>query len=156
MEIDGTLDNFLFWIVEENPDEYAIEKQVYQSLCASNTLFNHLIDQKKRRKKAEEAARAWREDHEKLCNAMRGNISAYCTMKGLIPYFTHSDVYLFKVYNTKVYDAFMTANDDTMEVYIKFIQEHPDNADACIVKCGTLEEIEKYISQGGKKHVANI
>lgn len=46
--IDDTLDNFLFWISEDHPNKNAIEKQVYDSLCQSNSLFNKIIMSKKK------------------------------------------------------------------------------------------------------------
>lgn len=49
--VDDTLDNFLYWIVEDKPDSYLIERQVYESLCQADSLFNHLIMQKKCRQK---------------------------------------------------------------------------------------------------------
>ena len=45
--IDDTLDNFLYWMATEKPDKYSIERQVYDSLCQSSSLFNHLMNQKK-------------------------------------------------------------------------------------------------------------
>lgn len=52
--IDDTMDNFLWWIAEEHPDSYTIEKQVYSSLCSNNCLFNNSIQQRKVKRRREE------------------------------------------------------------------------------------------------------
>lgn len=49
--INDTLDNFLWWIVEDHPDKSTIEKQVLNSLCASNSIFNYSIENRKIKKK---------------------------------------------------------------------------------------------------------
>lgn len=48
--IDDTLDNFLFWIAEERPDKHSVETQVYKTLCCNNSLFNHTMEARKRKK----------------------------------------------------------------------------------------------------------
>ncbi len=53
--IDDTMDNFLWWIVEEKPDAYLIEKQIFKSLCQSDSFFNYSIRQRKEKQKREEA-----------------------------------------------------------------------------------------------------
>lgn len=54
--IDDTLDNFLYWMAIEKPDKYSIERRIYDSLCQSNSLFNHLMNQKKAKQRIKEAA----------------------------------------------------------------------------------------------------
>ena len=49
--VDDTLDNFLYWIATEKPDVYSIKKQVYKSLCQSDSLFNYLVEQRRLKKK---------------------------------------------------------------------------------------------------------
>ena len=44
---DRTIDNFLYWIVSENPDAEQIEKQVFESLCQSDCWFNDRIRMRK-------------------------------------------------------------------------------------------------------------
>lgn len=52
--IDDTLDNFLWWMVEDHPNSYVIEQQIFKSLCASDSLFNYKIRQRKERQKREQ------------------------------------------------------------------------------------------------------
>lgn len=38
-----TIDNFLWWIDKDSPDEYDIDNAVIKSLCETNSLFNYMI-----------------------------------------------------------------------------------------------------------------
>ena len=145
-QIDDTLDNFLWWIAEEHPDSYTIEKQVYKSLCASDNFFNYKIRQRKDRQKKEEEEQKRFIEREKAQNAAIDSIKAYCKKNGLIPYFTYDEVYLIKTHNDKAYNAISTADNKRMENIIDFMQKHPDNVDGYIIKCDTMQNILRYIS----------
>ena len=43
----NTIDNFLYWIDKEHPDNYGIEKVIHSSLCQTNSLFNYMINNQK-------------------------------------------------------------------------------------------------------------
>lgn len=49
-----TVDNFLYWIYTEKLDDFAIENGIYDTLCSCNSIFNYLIDNKKRRENKHE------------------------------------------------------------------------------------------------------
>lgn len=144
--IDDTMDNFLWWIAEEHPDNYTIEKQVYESLCSSNCLFNNYIQKQKAKRKREEEEKKRIAEHEKAEREAKDNIKAYCAKNGLITYFTYEKVYLIKAHNKKAYQAIKTADDKRIESFIEFMEKHPDNADACIVNCDTIENVLDYIA----------
>lgn len=144
--IDDTLNNFLWWISEDHPDNYTIERQVYSSLCSNNCLFNHSIENRKTKQKREEEEKKRHEAVEKERKEKEDTIKSYCIKKGLISYFRYEKVYLIKPYNEKASNTFQTADDKRMEIYIDFMRKYPENTDAYIVKDGTIEEILKYIA----------
>lgn len=144
--IDDTLDNFLWWIAEDHPDTYFLKQQVYKSLCASDSLFNHNIRQRKERRQREEEEKKRNLEREKAQNAAIDSIKAYCSKNGLIPYFTYDGVYLLKTFNEKAYNAIRTADNKRMKNIIDFMQKYPDNVDGYIMKHGTLKNILKYIA----------
>lgn len=144
--INDTLDNFLWWISEEHPDSYTIEKQVYSSLCSNNCLFNNSIQQRKLKRRKEEEEKKRIAEREKAAQEAKDNIKAYCDKNNLIFYFTYEKAYLIKTHNEKAYQAIKTADNKRMESFIDFMEKHPDNADAYIVKCDTMENILDYIA----------
>lgn len=144
--IDDTMDNFLWWIAEERPNNYTIEKQVYSSLCSGNCLFNNSIQQQKAKRKREEEEKKRIAEREKAAGEAKDNIKAYCDKNNLISYFTYEKVYLIRTHNEKAYQAIKTADYKRMESFIDFMEKHPENTDAYIVKCDTMENIIKYIA----------
>lgn len=144
--IDDTLDNFLYWIAKDQPDAYDIEKQVFESLCASNCLFNHSIRQKKQaeKRKEEEIQRiSERQTEEKK---QIESIKDYCKSKGLFFYQDYTEGYLLKALTETASNMLTTADKKQMDYIIDFAQEHPDNKDVAIVKHDTMENILKYIA----------
>lgn len=144
--IDDTMDNFLYWIATEKPDAYSIEKQVYKSLCQSDSLFNHLIRQKKDRQRKADAERQRMEEAQKKERAAVDSINDYSNENGLIPAFTYEKIYLIKALTEKAQNVIKTADNKHMEGLLQFMESHPDNTDAMIIKSGTMEEILQYIA----------
>ena len=143
--IDDTMDNFLYWIANDHPDKYDIEKQVFKSLCASNCLFNHSIRQKKQaeKRKEEETQRiAERQAEEKK---QIDSIKDYCSRKGLFFYQDYTEGYLLKAFTETASNMLTTADKKQMYYIIDFAQKHPDNKDVSIVKRDTMENILNYI-----------
>ena len=143
--IDDTMDNFLYWIANDHPDKYDIEKQVFKSLCASNCLFNHSIRQKKQaeKRKEEETQRiAERQAEEKK---QIDSIKDYCSRKGLFFYQDYTGGYLLKAHTETALNMITTADKKQMDYIIDFAQKHPDNKDISIVKHDTIENILNYI-----------
>ena len=143
--IDDTMDNFLYWIAKDNPDKYDIEKQVFNSLCASNCMFNHSIRQRKQKekRKEEETQRiAERQAEEKK---QIDSIKDYCSRKGLFFYQDYSECYLLKAHTETALNMITTADKKQMDYIIDFAQKHPDNKDISIVKHDTIENILNYI-----------
>jgi hypothetical protein len=144
--IDDTMDNFLYWITTEKPDTYSIEKQVYKSLCQFDSLFNHLIRQKKDRQRKADAERQRMEEAQKKERAAVDSITDYSNVNGLIPAFTYEKVYLIKALTEKAQNVIKTADNKHIEGLLQFMESHPDNTDARIIKSGTIEEVLQYIA----------
>lgn len=136
-----TIDNFLWWIEKDKPDSYSIENAVFKNLCETNSLFNHLIGNRKRKEKAEadETARAAanREEREK----QKETIKDYCEKKGYIFKETYEKSYLIKPLNEKAKTVVENAEEKVFDSLVKFMTEHPDNTDAVIVMSGSVEEL---------------
>lgn len=144
--IDDTMDNFLWWVAEEHPDNYTIEKQIYNSLCSSDCLFNNYIQQRKTKQKREEEGKKRISEYEKALQEAKDNIKAYCDKNKLISYFAYEKVYLIRTHNKKLYQVIKMADYKRMEIFIDFMEKHPENTDAYIVKCDTIENVLDYIA----------
>lgn len=145
--IDDTMDNFLYWMVKDQPDTYTIENQIYKSLCQSDSIFNHLISnrkQKEKRQVEEEQRIAERQEEEKR---QLDKIKEYCDSKGLFFYQDYTDIYLLKA--TTNHDRKLLAeardNKNKMQMIIDFMEKHPEYEGVKIVKRDTMENILKYI-----------
>lgn len=144
--IDDTLDNFLYWIAKDHPDKYAIENQVYRSLCQSDSIFNHSITNRKLKEKrqTEEEQRIAERQAEEKKNI--NTIKDYCSCKGLFFYQDYTEAYLLKAHTETALNMITTADKKQMDYIIDFAQKHPDNKDVVIVKHDTMENILKYIA----------
>ena len=142
---DRTIDNFLYWIVSENPDTEQIKKQVFESLCKSDCWFNDRIRTRKFNAEREEENRKRIEEQKKKEQAALDKIKEYCRKKDLIFYYDGWKVYIMKALDIKgkelVNQAIEERNHDYMESYIKFAEKYPDNNDLRIVQSGTIQEI---------------
>ena len=142
---DRTIDNFLYWIVSENPDAEQIKKQVFESLCQSDCCFNHRIRARKFNAEREEEKRKRIEEQKKKEQVALDKIKEYCQKKDLIFYYDGWTVYLLKALDTKgrelVNQAIEEKNHDYMISYIQFAEKYPDNKDLRIVQSGAIQEI---------------
>lgn len=141
--IDDTLDNFLYWIATENPDTHMIEDQVYKSLCSSNSLFNHRIQNEKLKAKQKEEDQKWRVEREDQERKQIEELKAYCDKKGYFYIVDWDEVTVFKVKTESVRDMLFKVQNDTAKVkmLIDFAKKYHNNKDVEIVKQGTMEEI---------------
>ena len=144
--IDDTMDNFLYWIATNQPDAYAIERQIYKSLCAYDCLFNHSIRQKKQaeKHKVEEAQRIAERQAEE--QKQIDSIKDYCSRKGLFFYQDYEEVYLLKAHTETALNMLTTADNKQMQYIIDFVQKHTENKDISLVKRDTIENILKDIA----------
>lgn len=141
-----TIDNFLWWIDKDNPDSYSIENAVFKNLCETNSLFNHLIENRKRKEQAEanekERVAAIREKEQKQIDL----IKQYCEKENLLFKQYYEKAYLIKLLNEHVRQMIENADNKQFEGLRDFINEHPDNTDAVIVMNGNIEDILRQIA----------
>lgn len=142
---DRTIDNFLYWIVAENPDTEQIEKQVYQSLCQSDCWFNDRIRMRKFNDRRKEEERKRIEEQKRKEQAALDKIKEYCRKKDLIFYYDGWKVYLLKTScdaaTSLVNQAIEERNHTDMETYIRFAEKYPENRDLKVVQSGEIQEI---------------
>ena len=143
--IDDTMDNFLYWIAKDHPDKYDIEKQVFNSLCASNCMFNHSIRQRKQKEKRKEEEAQRIAERQAMEEKQIATITDYCKSKGLFFYQDYTEGYLLEALTETASNMLKTADKKQMDYIIDFAQKHPDNKDVAIVKHDTMENILNYI-----------
>lgn len=141
-----TIDNFLWWIDRDNPDSYDIENAVYKSLAQTDSLFNHLIGNRKRKEKAEADERARVEAIHAEQDRQLKQIEQYCNKEGLVAKQYYEKICIIKLLNGNVRQMIEDADNKQFEGLMKFMNEHPDNKDAVIVMYGELEEIANKIA----------
>ena len=142
---DRTIDNFLYWIVSENPDAEQIEKQVFESLCQSDCWFNHRITNRKFKERQQVETQRKIKEREAEKQATLDKIKEYCRKKDLIFYYDGWKVYLIKALNSRAANLIVTAimqrQTEQMESNIWFAEEYPENTDLRIIQSGEIKDI---------------
>ena len=139
---DRTIDNFLYWMSTENPEQEQIEKQVFKSLCQTDPLFNHQFELRKFAARREETQRKMMEERRKKEQAALDKIKDYCRENNFIFYYDGVKVFILKPLNEKVKETIEWAIESgKMEMYIQFAKEYPDNKDLHILQSGEIQEI---------------
>lgn len=138
---NDTIDNFLYWIKEREPDAYTIEEQVFKSLCACDSLFNYSMEnlKQKHRKEAEEQQRAKEREKQKM--KMLEEINIYCEANGLLLYRDFEEVYLIQVNEKHKNTLHHAITSGKVQPYIKYALANPDNKDVQIVTNGYLADV---------------
>lgn len=146
---DRTIDNFLYWIEKDMPFDDAIENAVFKSLACTDSIFNHLIEQRKRKEKQEKEQRKRIEEREKKERAAVVEIENYCKEKGLFFYNSYEESIVLKATTNNVRSQIaetVRQNDmDRMKMYVDFAMKYPNNNDLRIVASGTIEEVLQYV-----------
>lgn len=146
---DRTIDNFLYWIKNDLPSNYIIENAVFKSLTCTDSIFNHLMEQRKRKERQEEELRKQSEEREKKERAAVVEIIDYCTKHGFFSYEKHGEIIILKPLHDKakemIKNAINQCNIERMEMYIDFAMKHSENNDLRIVASGTIEEVLDFV-----------
>lgn len=146
---ERTIDNFLYWIKNDIPSDYIIENAVFKSLTCADSIFNHLIEQRKYRERQEEQLRKRAEEREKKERAAVVEIIDYCTNHGFFSYEKCGEIIIVKPLHDKakemVKNAINQCNTERMEMYIDFAIKHSENNDLRIVASGTIEEVLDFV-----------
>lgn len=146
---DRTIDNFLYWIKNDTPSDYIIENAVFKSLTCADSIFNHLIEQRKYRERLEEEQRKRTEEREKKERAAVVEIIDYCTKHGLFSYEKYGEIVILKPLHDKAREMIKSAinqcDTEKMETYIDFTMKHSENNDLRVVASGTIEEVLNFV-----------
>lgn len=146
---DRTIDNFLYWIKNDLPSNYIIENAVFKSLTCADSIFNHIIEQRKYREHQEEEQQKRIEEREKKEHAAIVEIIDYCTKHGFFSYEKYGEIIIVKPLHDKakkmVKSAIDQCNTERMEMYIDFAMKHSENNDLRIVVSGTIEEVLDFV-----------
>ena len=146
---DRTIDNFLYWIEKDMPFDDVIENAVFKSLACTDSIFNHFIEQRKRKEKQEKEQRKRIEEREKKERAAVVEIIDYCTKHGFFSYEKHGEIIILNPLHDKakkmVKNVIDQYNTERMEMYIDFAMKHSENNDLRIVASGTIEEVLDFV-----------
>ena len=146
---DRTIDNFLYWIDKDFPFNDAIENAVFKSLTCTDSIFNHLIEQRKRRERQKEELRKQSEERENKERAAVMKIIDYCTKHGFFLYEKYGEIIILKPLHDKAREMVKNAIDqcdtERMEMYIDFAMKHSENNDLRIVSSGTIDEVLDFV-----------
>ena len=108
---DRTIDNFLYWIKNDIPSDYIIENAVFKSLTCTDSIFNHLIEQRKYRERQEEEQRKRIKEREKKERAAVVEIIDYCTKHGFFSYEKYGEIIILKPLHDNVKEMIKSAID---------------------------------------------
>lgn len=146
---DRTIDNFLYWIDKDFPSNYVIENAVFKSLTCADSIFNHLIEQRKRKECQEEEQRKRIKEREKKERAAIVEIENYCKENGLFFYKKYEEVIILKALTnnvrSQIAETVKQSNTERMGMYIDFALKYPENNDLRIVASGTIEEVLEFV-----------
>ena len=131
---------------KDNPNSYDIRHAVFKSLTQADSLFNHLIENRKRKEQVEINEKARVEAIKKEEQRQIDLIKQYCEKKNLLFKQYYEKAYLIKLYNENVRQMIENADNKQFEGLRDFMSEHPDNKDAVIVMNGNIEDIARQIA----------
>lgn len=146
---DRTIDNFLYWIDKDFPSNYVIENTVFKSLTCTDSIFNHLMEQRKRKERQEEEQQKRIEEREKKERAAIVEIENYCKENGLFFYKKYEEVIILKALTnnvrSQIAETVKQSNTERMGTYIDFALKYPENNDLRIVARGMAEDVLNYV-----------
>ena len=139
-----TIDNFLWWISNDKPDDYDVKTHILKCLCSNNCLFNTQIENRKRK---EEREKAEKDRSKKLAEERKEKVEAikrYCKNKHLVFCQNWRGVYLFEVNNERAKETLESADSDRLDSYVNYMKKN-SVVDARLVADGNLDDIYEYI-----------
>ena len=146
---DRTIDNFLYWIEKDFPFDDVIENAVFKVLTCTDSIFNHLMEQRKRKERQEEEQRKRAEEREKAEHAAVVEIIDYCTKHDFFSYEKYGEIVIVKPLHDDskemIKGAIDQCNTERIEMYIDFAMKHSENNDLRIIASGTIEEVLEFV-----------
>lgn len=156
---ERTIDNFLWWLDQDKPDPYDVEKMIFKSLCENNSLFNYRIESRKQKmfEKYRENERA--EKRKIQMKELFHQLQSICDKKKWLIYrhgdYPYCDCYIFKAKNklAKEYVSYTIAenNYQKIKIFTDFAKEHPDNTDIESIASGYIEDVINMLKERGVK-----
>lgn len=154
---ERTIDNFLWWLDQDKPDPYEVERTVLKSLCENSSLFNYRIESRKRKmlEKYRENERA--EKRKIQMKELFHQLQSICDKKKWLLYQhgEYSECFIFKAKNKRakehILDTIAADKSNRIKSFADFAKEHPDNTDVELIAFGYIEDVVNMLKERGVK-----
>lgn len=154
---ERTIDNFLWWLDQDKPDPYEVEKIIFKSLCENSSLFNYRIESRKRKmlEKYRENERA--EKRKIQMKELFHQLQSICDKKKWLLYQhgEYSECFIFKAKNKRakehILDTIAADKSNRIKSFADFAKEHPDNMDVELIAFGYIEDVVNMLKERGVK-----
>lgn len=156
---EKTIDNLLWWLDQDKPDPYEVEKIIFKSLCENSLLFNYRIESRKRKmlEKYRENERA--EKRKIQMKELFHRLQSICDKKKWLLYrhgdYPYCDCYIFKAKNKRakehILDTIAADNSNRIKSFADFAKKHPDNTDVELIASGYIEDVINMLKERGVK-----
>lgn len=154
---ERTIDNFLWWLDQDKPDPYEVERTVLKSLCENNSLFNYRIESRKQKmlEKYRENERA--EKRKVQMKELFHQLQSICDKKKWLLYQhgEYSECFIFKAKNKRakehILDTIAADKSNRIKSFADFAKEHPDNMDVELIAFGYIEDVVNMLKERGVK-----
>lgn len=154
---EKTIDNLLWWLDQDKPDPYEVEKIIFKSLCENSSLFNYRIESRKRKmlEKYRENERA--EKRKIQMKELFHQLQSICDKKKWLLYQhgEYSECFIFKAKNKRakehILDTIAADKSNRIKSFADFAKEHPDNMDVELIAFGYIEDVVNMLKERGVK-----
>ena len=154
---EKTIDNLLWWLVQDKPNPYDVEKIIFKSLCENSSLFNYRIESRKRKmlEKYRENERA--EKRKIQMKELFHQLQSICDKKKWLLYQhgEYSECFIFKAKNKRakehILDTIAADKSNRIKSFADFAKEHPDNMDVELIAFGYIEDVVNMLKERGVK-----
>ena len=154
---EKTIDNLLWWLDQDKPDPYDVEKIIFKSLCENSSLFNYRIESRKRKmlEKYRENERA--EKRKIQMKELFHQLQYICDKKKWLLYQhgEYSECFIFKAKNKRakehILDTIAADKSNRIKSFADFAKEHPDNTDVELIALGYIEDVVNMLKERGIK-----
>ena len=117
---DKNIDCFLWWVANDTPDIYNIEKTFHDVFIKNSCSFSYIINRRIQKEKQEKLERQRVAERRETENA----IVSYCKENNLKLYKAFSKLYIMEFSDDKTEALFNNADARQLENYVNFIMEN--------------------------------
>lgn len=154
---EKTIDNLLWWLDQDKPDPYEVEKIIFKSLCENSSLFNYRIESRKRKmlEKYRENERA--EKRKVQMKELFHQLQSICDKKKWLLYQhgEYSECFIFKAKNKRakehILDTIAEDKSNRIKSFADFAKKHADNTDVELIASGYIEDVVNMLKEKGVK-----